>query len=186
MEVNQSHIGEWQYRVAFERHEPSYKSLFLHFYKELTTFAFSYVKTKESAEEVVSDVMMKIWLMGADLNGVQNLRVYLFSATRNTALNYLKKNQKLTAWELESIPAELNLSLYDPEAVMVHSELREKVAEFVRSLPPKCQMVYKLIREDGFSYKETGAILAISEKTVDRHLSKAMQRLRDAVKVYLR
>jgi RNA polymerase sigma-70 factor (ECF subfamily) len=47
-------------------------------------------------------------------------------------------------------------------------------------------MVYKLIREDGFSYKETGAILAISEKTVDRHLSKAMQRLRDAVKVYLR
>ncbi|HZG23956.1 MAG TPA: RNA polymerase sigma-70 factor [Chitinophagaceae bacterium] len=186
MQGSQNHISEWQYRVAYERHEPSYKSLFLHFYKELTTFAYSFVKTKESAEEVVSDVMVKIWLMGKELSGIQNLRVYLFSATRNTALTYLKKEQRLASWEAENVAVELNLNLYHPEAAMLHSELQQKVAAAVRELPPKCQMVYKLIREDGFSYKETGTILEISENTVDRHLSKAVQRLREAVSVYLR
>ena len=97
-----------------------------------------------------------------------------------------EKEQRLASWEVENISVELDLNLYHPEAAMLHSELQEKVAAVVRELPPKCQMVYKLIREDGFSYKETGAILEISEKTVDRHLSKAVQRLREAVIVYLR
>lgn len=179
-------VSEWQYRVAYERHEPSYEALFMHFYKELTAFAFSYVKNSECAEEVVSDVMMKVWQMDSGLASVQNLRVYLFTATRNTAINYLRKNKRHATWDIENVDVELNMELYHPEAATLQVELRRKIATAIKDLPPKCQMVYKLIREDGLSYKEVAEILSISPKTVDVHFTKAMQRLREALKIYLR
>ena len=185
MNYNKDLVLEWQMRVAYERHEPSYEQLFLHFYKELTGFAYTYVKNQESAEEVVSDVMVKIWQMGRELASVQNLRVYLFAATRNTAINYLRKYRRYTSVEIEHIDVELNMDLYHPEAATQHAELRRMIAAAIKSLPPKCQMVYKLIREDGLSYKEVAEILDITVKTVDVHFTKALKRLREALKLYL-
>ena len=56
---------------------------------------------------------------------------------------------------------------------------------YIRGLPPKCQMVYKLVREDGLSYREVSVIMNISENTVDRHLNNALHKLIKAVKLYL-
>lgn len=42
----------WQMRVTYDRHEASYKQLVLHFYKELTGFAFSFMKNEEMAKLV--------------------------------------------------------------------------------------------------------------------------------------
>jgi RNA polymerase sigma-70 factor (ECF subfamily) len=81
---------------------------------------------------------------------------------------------------------ELDLSLYNPEELMLREELRQKIAQAIRELPPKCQMVYKLVREDGFRYKEVAAILNISENTVDRHLSNALHKLKQTVGIYFR
>lgn len=186
MELNPIDIKGLQIKVGHERHEHSYKLLFLHYYKELSQFAYSFVKSREAAEDVVSDVMMNLWSMGSALTDVENLRVYLFSAVRNKGLNYLSKNSRYTQWDIDSIDVELDLSLYNPEELMLREELRQKIAQAIRELPPKCQMVYKLVREDGFKYKEVAAILNISENTVDRHLSNALHKLKQSVGIYFR
>lgn len=173
-----------QKKVALERHQDSYKTLFLYFYKPLLRFAISFVKTKESAEEVVSDVMMKIWSMKAGLLDIDNLKLYLFQAVKNTSINYLSKNAKYTSWDIEHINVELHLDLYTPEDSMICEELRRDIYNAIKALPPKCQMVYKLVREDGFTYKEVAAIMDISENTVDRHLNNALHKLIKAIKVH--
>jgi len=76
------------------------------------------------------------------------------------------------------------VSYLTPEQVTISRELKNDFAKAIRQLPPKCQMVYKLIREESFTYKEVAAIMEISENTVDRHLNIAMRRLADVFKSY--
>lgn len=174
-------IAYLQQQTAIYRDENAYKRLFLHFYNGLTRFAITYVKQPEIAEEVVSDVMLQIWTMKEALNNVQNLKVYLFTAVRNTAINYLVKKRNYTTWDIDQIaPGNMDAPL-TPEDVTIDRELKEHFAIAISKLPPKCQMVYKLVRENNFSYKEVAAIMDISENTVDRHLNIAMHRLTDVL-----
>lgn len=180
------HIKLLQEKIAYERDERSYKLLYLHFYNGLLGFAFTFVKTQETAEEIVSDVMMKIWNMQAALAAVENVKLYLYTAVKNTSITYLTKNNKYTHWDIENIEVSLNLDIYTPEDILLRDEFRKQVAAAIKSLPPKCQMVYKLVREDELTYREVALLLNISENTVDRHLNIALHKLAGSIKIYLR
>ena len=80
----------WQRRISRLNDQQAYNDLFLHFYHSLHQFAFSLLKSKQLAEEAVSDVFIKIWQKRDTLESITNLRLYLFTSTRNAALNYLK------------------------------------------------------------------------------------------------
>ena len=173
-----------QEQIAIFRNEGAYKQLFLHFYKGLVRFTDTYVRQNEVAEEIVSDAMLKVWTMKEGLLGVHNLKVYLFTAVKNAAINYLIKNRNYTTWDIDNIAPETFVSYLTPEQVTISRELKSDFAKAIRLLPPKCQMVYKLVREDSFTYKEVATIMEISENTVDRHLNIAMRRLADVFKSY--
>jgi RNA polymerase sigma-70 factor (ECF subfamily) len=174
-----------QSKVAYERDQRAYKQLFVHFHKALHQFAFSITGDREGAEEIVSDVMMKVWRQGEGLANVQNLQVYLFRAVKNTSLNFLASNSKHRSVALDNITITLNSECCHPEKHALYRELHGKIQAIVSSLPPKCQMVYKLVKEDGFSYKEVAEIMNVSVNTVDNHLFKAIKKITLSLKPYL-
>jgi RNA polymerase sigma-70 factor (ECF subfamily) len=55
----------------------------------------------------------------------------------------------------------------------------------VDRLPDQCRKVFKLIKEEGFKYKEVAEILNISPRTVETQLVRAMRRLNEAIGPYL-
>ena len=81
------HIQELQQRIALYDDQPAYKELFSLFYKSLQQFAVSFVRSPEVAEEIVSDVFIKVWKKRAGLSRIHNLKLYLFISTKNGALN---------------------------------------------------------------------------------------------------
>lgn len=184
MNLSFQDIQELQNNVARLRHEPSYKSLFLHFHKPLLELAHSFVRSRETSEEMVCDLMMKVWTMKEDLLKINNLKLYLYQAVRNAAINELKKNKKHTSWDIENLEVQLDHTLYNPEELLIKDELRNKIIAAIKELPPKCQLVYKLVREEGFTYKEVAQLMEISPNTVDRHLTNALHKLTYMVKEY--
>jgi RNA polymerase sigma factor (sigma-70 family) len=61
---------------------------------------------------------------------------------------------------------------------MMHNELVQQINTIVETLPEKCQLVYKLSREEQLSHKEIALRLNISVKTVENHIAKALQTIR--------
>jgi RNA polymerase sigma-70 factor (ECF subfamily) len=51
------------------------------------------------------------------------------------------------------------------------------VNKSIHELPPKCRIVYKMVKENGLSYKEVGEILNISPRTVENHIAAAIKKL---------
>jgi RNA polymerase sigma-70 factor (family 1) len=173
---------ELQRNVACHRHEPSYKNLFLHFHKPLLDIAASFLKSREPSEEIVCDVLMKVWTMKESLLKINNLKFYLYQAVRNAAINELEKNKKYISSDIDDLETKPDATLYNPEELFIKDELSHKISIAIKELPPKCQLVYKLVREEGFTYKEVAQLLDISTNTVDRHLNNALHKLLFTVK----
>jgi|HubBroStandDraft_6_1064221.scaffolds.fasta_scaffold1079129_1 RNA polymerase sigma-70 factor (family 1) len=163
--------------------EEAFKKIYYHFYKKLYLFSLALVKTKEAAEEIAEDVFIKIWQHKENLSTINNLRVYLYIATKNTALNYLAKKAKENLIEpFDNINIDLYKSSITPEELMITSEMYRKIQEQVEALPPRCKMIFKLIREDGLKYKEVSDILNISVNTIDVQIAIAIKKIAIALK----
>jgi RNA polymerase sigma-70 factor (family 1) len=157
--------------------QQAFKQLYGHFYKKLYHFALSMVKIKEAAEEIIEDVFIRIWQQRAALPAIRNLKVYLYTAVKNTSLNYLSKKAKESITEpFDHIHIEFNESA-SPEQLMITAEMFNRIRQSVEALPPRCKMVFKLIREDGLKYKEVSQILNISVNTIDAQMAIAVSRI---------
>ncbi|HRO46170.1 RNA polymerase sigma-70 factor [Agriterribacter sp.] len=157
--------------------EQSFKKLYDCFYKKLYHFAFAIVKTKEAAEEVVEDVFIKIWKTRKNFTDIRNIKVYLYTATKNTSLNFLAKKAKENITQpfdhIDIEVAEIN----SPETLMITAELYKKIQRAVEALPPRCKIIFKLVREDKLKYREVADILNISINTIDAQMAIAVKKI---------
>jgi RNA polymerase sigma-70 factor (ECF subfamily) len=163
--------------------QKAFEILYTHFYTPLLSFGQSLIHSKELTEEVIEDVFVKLWLRRAEIEKIENVAVYLYVAVKNKALNLLSSKAK------ELIHASfdyLDLSIQDPETplqTLVTSEMMQRMKNAIDSLPPKCKMIFKLVREDGLKYKEVSQILNISVNTIDAQMAIAVKRICMALKV---
>jgi len=157
--------------------ESAYKNLFKILFNPIKNFSFGIVKSWELAEEVASDILFMLWQNREKLLEVKNLKYYAFIAARNRSLNILKKDLGKEIVYLDQIDVDIHIDYSNPELILLQGELKQQLEEAIETLPKQCKLVFKLIKEDGFSYKEVAEILDISPKTVDAHLVNAIRKL---------
>lgn len=170
-------IHELQNRIADYDDVAAYKKLFFHFFLPLKSFSFSILKTKEIAEEVVSDVLIEIWGRRKQLPGIEDLKMYLYVSVRNASLRKLQQTQKTTVLSLDELEVEFASADPDAEASLITSELAKKIELAIDQLPPQCKIIFKLAKEDKLKYKEIAVLLNISVKTIDNQLSTALKKI---------
>ena len=180
--ITAEQIQYLQQRIAHYEDQQAYKLLFTALYPYLYPFARALVKTKEPAEELVSDVFIKVWEKRKELGKIENLKLYLYVATRHVALNYLEKEKRKPTNPIDYfLHAELISVHLDPEQLLITADMMALLRKAVDQLPPKCKVIFKLVKEDGLKYKEVAEILGISVKTVENQLAIALHKLGNAV-----
>lgn len=163
----------------------AFEELYRLFFPRLFNFSILYVHKKETAEEIVNDIMVKIWEKRAALSNINNLETYLFVSVRNHSLNYLSKysHYHVEIEEESGIAAMVNAN--DPEKELEWKEIYFKLNMAIEELPDQCRTVFKLIKEEGFRYKQVAEILNISPRTVETQLFRAIKKLDTAVAAYI-
>ncbi len=165
--------------------QKAFEDLYRLFFPRLYNFSLLYVHKKEAAEEIVNDVMVKIWEKRITINDIDNLETYLFVAVKNHSLNYLSKYSHYhVALEPESGLAEV-INLNDPQKDLEWKEICFKLSLAVEQLPDQCRTVFKLIKEEGFKYRQVAEILGISPRTVETQLFRAIKKLDAVVSLYI-
>jgi len=179
-------ISLLQKELSYLQDEGSYKKLFYHFYPALLSFGTTILHNKEDAQEVASEVMLKVWTMGKDLYLVENLTVYLFKAARNKAYDVLrKKNREISTVGISDNIQEYVIDENSPERVYTRGELERCLERMICALPTQSQLVYRLIKEQGLSYKQVTEVLGISLNTAETHMRLALKKIRTALNAYL-
>lgn len=143
------------------------------YWDKMLAVAFNRLGNQEEAEECVQDVLYKFWNLRADffLTKVE-LSNYLARAIRNQSFNMLDRRYRERIKSENYTPAK-DINLLSPERQLMIRELQQQIDNSINSLPPQCQLVFKLSRQDGLSNKEIAEKLNLSENTVKSHIKKA-------------
>jgi RNA polymerase sigma-70 factor (family 1) len=155
----------------------AYRRLFILFQPSLLQFAISITRSKQLSEEIVSDVFIKIWQKRQQLDKIENLTYYLFTAIKNHAINELHKQKKNLSLALDEVAVEFRSIYFDPEQKLISSEMIRLIQASIAQLPPRCQLIFKLIKEDGLKYKEVAELLHLSVKTIENQMTLAIKKI---------
>jgi RNA polymerase sigma-70 factor (ECF subfamily) len=174
------------YRISVDSDKAAFSELFRRYHSKLVSFATCFLPNYEEAEDMVSEVFIKLLENRAQLRDIENFEGYLYYSVKNQCLNQLKKNKRqnkiFTPLDLQDCKTG---EYTQPLAQLLTSELRDKIAECVDRLPQKRRLVYKMIKDDGLKIKEVSKLLDIAEKTVKKHLELAVRDLRTEIATYI-
>ncbi|MCG6189218.1 RNA polymerase sigma-70 factor [Maribellus maritimus] len=152
---------------------------------DLLIFAIGFIRDKETAEEIVSDVFVKIWNNRKALLKVKNIKSYLFISVKNGCLSHLRKSSKnkniISIDEFEDfkfLPVEGPL-----EDDLIEEETVNLIYNAIDKLPPKCKLAFTLAKINGLKYKEIAEIMDVSEKTVNNHLVNAVNKISEILSI---
>jgi len=176
MKIDANQLTQLQ-RLIAGGSQKAFEDLYRLFFGRLFNFAMLYVHRKEVAEELVNDVMIRIWRRRDELAGIKNLETYLFVAVRNHSLNHLSQYSPYhVAIEADSPQGQL-IDVNDPGNQLEWKEIYFRLNQAIDELPDQCRTVFRLIKEEGFRYKQVAEILNISPRTVETQLFRAIKKL---------
>ena len=174
--------------------QPSFQSLAQAveaYYDELRR----YIHHRTGSESLAEDVVQETWIRARRVAAVMpgNPRAYLYRMASNLAVDKLRQQQIRSAVEwpatgdaagygdgLSQIPS----SDPGPEEATADRQEFAILTDAIRELPDKCRQVFLAYRGEGLTMREVAERLGISEKTVEKHIARAMvhcrQKLRKA------
>lgn len=143
---------------------------------KLFRIALRITASRPEAEDVVQDVMMKMWQMRGEWDRIANKEAYCCMAARNLALGKteLKDNQRGRA-------DSATLSIKDdatPVQALEGKESMEMLRAFIDKLPPHEKAAMELRDIEGMSYREISETLQINDGQVRVNIHRARQKIK--------
>ncbi len=168
-----------------------FKILFENYYQRLFLYAISYVGDNAAAEDIVQDLFLHLWEKRESVDNITSLSSYFFRAVHNRCIQYLR-HEKVTLKYAEKHRLKLKEAeiLYHSSGSFSFTEIDLDEIQFIientrKNLPEKTREIFDRSRENFFGNKEIAKEMNINIKTVEYHISKALQLFREALSDYL-
>ena len=157
-----------------------FESLFREHYNALANYAFSILKNKENAEDIVQDIFVRLWQNTPDVISTPQVKFYLLTATKNNCISLLRKESGKVFVQ----PEDAHLSAPDivPQARDGHEDISSLINRALSTLPPQCLVIFRMSRFGKLTYQQIADELGLSVKTVENQVGKALRIMREYAK----
>lgn len=160
----------------------AFGQLYQRFASSLLGFAYSQLRSRETAEEIVQELFLAIWRHRGSWELTRSLKSYLFGALRHHIVSYrrtLRARDERTR-STESADEELAAlpSASSSDHLAREAELVEAINRAVEGLSPRCRETFLLVRQQHLSYAEAAEVLGISTKAVEMNMVRSFAALR--------
>jgi RNA polymerase sigma-70 factor, ECF subfamily len=171
-----------------------YTKIIEKYYTKAYQIAYSILRQKEDAEEVVQDSFVKIHKVLHDFRGDSQFSTWMYRIITNYAKNRYRWNKRRGSKQNVSINAPLNNSEdnnyvldlpgkeLNPQSGSVYNELEKGVHEHLQTISPLYREVLILRNLDGLSYEEIASILDCKIGTVKSRIARGRDELRQRLK----
>ncbi len=153
-----------------------FEQFFREQFTPLSSLAYSVVKDRDEAKDIVQHVFLNFWQKRHELQVKGTYNGYFYRSVLNASLTRLKQQKKLTA--IQEAPPQMAVNgIEQVQEDFISRQLQAAISD----LPPVCQKVFRLSRFSDLSNKEIAEQLNISVKAVEKHITKALKSLREAM-----
>ncbi len=163
-------IGRQEFDALFNLH-----------YEQMVRTAYALLSDSALAEDKVQEVFIKFWEKRESLNIEKSITTYLKRAVIFHSIDHLRKAKKMEEHITNHSNVSLNLSLNTPETELLNKENLQAIYDKIEALPNKTKLIFKLNRFEHLTYTEIAETLEMSIKSIEYHMSKALNILRKTV-----
>jgi len=158
-------------------HQEALSALYYLYSDKLLYYVQRTTKSTYLAEDVVHDTFMKIWQHRDQLDPLKPFKPYLFTIAKRNLLDLLKRARHETEIisEIRKFTSEED---HATERVLAYNESNQLINEAIAQLSEQVKKTFILCRVQGMSYKQAAETLNVTESTVNKHMSKALQMIR--------
>lgn len=159
-----------------------FDSLFRKYHRRLLLYSLKYVESESEALDIVQNIFVAIWENKKYKQNDEIVKAYLFSAVKNSCLNYLKHQKIVKKFENET-----SLQLMEMEAAhyqsgersLIEQENLKQINDAIDSLSDIYREVIFLSRFEGLKNYEIAEKLNIPVRTVETRIFRALSILKD-------
>lgn len=152
-----------------------YNRLFRELSKSIRDFLYYKSGNLELAEDIVQDVFFTLWEKCKDVPP-EKAKSFLFTAANNRFLNQVEK-QKVRLNYKKSFTGSVNKE--DPLFQMEMDEYKTKLENAIDALPEGQREVFLMNRIEKMTYAQIAEALGVSQKAIEKRMSKALSKLKD-------
>ena len=135
-------------------------------------FILKNIRDDEIAKDVVQDTFLKVWEKVVDIS-YEKAKTYFYTTAYHTMIDRIRKDKRMTRMEDVHLPKSFHSNTY--------SDVMEVLEEGLKKLPEVQRSVVLLRDYEGYSYKEIGKIVDLTEAQVKVYIYRA----RLALKKYI-
>lgn len=154
----------------------AFQAIYQRHWQHLYGFVYLQLGNREDAEEIVHEIMTRLW-QNRQQSNIQNLGLYLFIAARNQCNKLIKSQINLRKFREYQILHEV-MESYDTENLIRHNDLVRAIEEVMKRMPEKTAHVFKMSKIEELPNKIIAKKLSLSEKAVEYHITKSLKILR--------
>jgi RNA polymerase sigma-70 factor (family 1) len=154
-----------------------FESLFRQHFQQLAGYAFTILRNKDDAEDVVQEVFTRIWNKNRDALRLDQPKYYLVTAVKNACISLLRKQagKQFVPVENVAIAAEQTSTPAGTDLVIIANKA-------LAELPPQCLAIFKLSRFGKLTYQQIADEMGLSVKTIENQMGKAIRIMREFAK----
>lgn len=169
--------------LAAQGSEHAFTLLFNRYKHKLYSYLLSLTTSPQIAEDIIQDTFLKLWKDRAGLEAIDHLGAYLFTMTRNLAINALKRITRETAI-LSALQPQQNNPVATVADNLSLKEVEQLLHKTIQSLPPQQKLIYTLSREQGLKHEDIAHQLHLSSSTVRNHIVQALRTIRKKIELH--
>jgi RNA polymerase sigma-70 factor (family 1) len=158
--------------------------LFEKYFFGVGRIGIKYLQDMRLSQDLVQDIFCTIWIRRTQFKDVDHFQSYLYTMTKNLALEYLKKIGKEVLAREEFArrnPAgENNIEEYINE-----KEYKELISQAVEKLRPQQRQIFELAKNKGLSHCAIAQELELSQQTVSNQMSLALKSIKGHLKGHI-
>lgn len=157
--------------------DKAFTEIYERYWKPLLQTACRILEDKETARDIIQEVFISLW-KNRESNNIANLKAYLQQAVRFSVFKAIRNLKHDKAFYDRLADITVDIISTDP---LLFKEQKRLLHQLLESLPADCREVFRLSREELHTYKQIGETLGISEKTVEKKISKALRLIRSGL-----
>lgn len=159
--------------------QSAYGLLYDKLWERLYIRAFTIIRRKQTAEDIVQEVFIDLWQRRNTIKN-DNIEAYLYRAVQLNAFNHYR-NSKNRENILKELLHDRSLISNVTEEEISFNETQKTVLQSIQNLPQKCKKVFEMSRIQGLKNKEISEQLQISTSTVENHITNAIKSIKSNV-----
>lgn len=168
--------------------EKAFEFIFKSYYATLCTYAFDLLKNNALAEEVVQEILIRVWENRTKIDITVSVKSYLYKCVHNQCVNLIKHIQVIKNQSekyLNDIQSNTEISsLTDNEFTLetfFYEGLEDDIETVILSLPEQCRKIFRMSRFEMLSHEEIAQRLDISVNTIKTQIRRALEKLKTSI-----